>query len=49
MVGSIAVNGQWQDCHDKSRRKGKVNGFETSYILAMLGAFVLNVVHVFHG
>lgn len=29
-------------------KKGKVNGFEASYALAMLGTFVLNVVHALH-
>ena len=30
-------------------RKGKVNGFEASDALAMLGIVVLNVLHVVHG
>ena len=30
-------------------KKGKVNGFEVSYALAMLGIIVLNVAHVVHG
>jgi len=29
-------------------KKGKVNGFEVSYALAMLGRIVLNVVHGAH-
>ena len=28
--------------------KGKVNGFEASYALAMLGTIVLNVAHILH-
>jgi len=28
--------------------KGKVNGFEASYALAMLGTIFLNVTHVLH-
>ena len=28
--------------------KGKVNGFEASYALAMLGTIFVNVVHVLH-
>ena len=32
----------------KVTRKGKVNGFEVSYALAMLGTVVLNVVHDMH-
>jgi len=29
-------------------KKGKVNGFEASYALAILGTIVLDVAHVFH-
>ena len=29
-------------------KKGKVNGFEASYALAMLGTIVLDVAHVLH-
>ena len=32
----------------KVTRKGKVNGFEASYALAMLGAIVLIVAHLLH-
>ena len=28
--------------------KGKVNGFEASYALAILGTIVLNVAHLLH-
>lgn len=29
-------------------KKGKVNGFEVSYALTILGVVVLNVAHVLH-
>jgi len=29
-------------------KRGKVNGFEGSYALAILGTIVLNVAHVLH-
>jgi len=45
---SIGINGWWQDNHEKDNNKGKVNGFETSDALAMLGTIVLNVVHDLH-
>ena len=32
----------------KVARKGKVNGFEASYALAILGTIVLNVADVLH-
>ena len=46
LVGSIEVNGWWYENHEKGNIKGKVNGFEVSDALAMLGIIVLNVVHV---
>ena len=45
LVGSISVNGWWQDSHEKGNRKVKVNGCDTSDSLAMLGMVVLNVVY----
>jgi len=33
---------------EKVIKKGKVNGIEVSYALAMMGTIVLDVVHVFH-
>jgi len=46
LVGSIRINEQWQECHEKGNRKGEVNGFEASDVLAILGTMVLNVFHV---
>lgn len=46
LVGSIGINGQWQDSHEKDNRKGKVYGSEVRYALAKLGTDILNVVHV---
>ena len=41
-------NGWWQDSHEKGNIKGKVNGFDVSDALAMLGTVFLNIVHVVH-
>ena len=35
--------------HEKCNKKGKVNGFEVSNALDMLGTITLNVVHLVHG
>ena len=43
------VNRWWQYIHEKGNRKGKVIGVEASYVFAMLGTVVLNVVHYVHG
>jgi len=45
----IGVNGQWWENHEKGNMKSKVNGWEASNALAMLGTVVLNVVNVVHG
>jgi len=49
LVGSIGINGQWKDNNEKGNQKGKVNGFDASYALSMLGTIVLNIAHVVHG
>lgn len=48
LVGSIEVNGWWQYNDEKDNIKIKVNGFEASYALAMLGNIVLNIMHDVH-
>ena len=47
-MGSIRVNVWWQESCEKGNRKSKVNGFEASYALAILGIVVPNVVYVVH-
>jgi len=46
LVGPTGITGQWKENHEKGNREGKLNGFEASNALAMLGIFVLNVVHL---
>jgi len=42
-------SGQWKYIHETGNMKGKVNGFEASNALDMLGTIVCNVVHIVHG